>query len=167
MYQCLAVITVALLWMLYECDWLRLRMLVGPNITSCPWSAPNGIRLTRKDFLRVGLQPWGHDIDYSNGQPLPNIGFREVKGYKPVRDAYFSVGVFAPLCGWDWIESRLHPKGDCSITIIAWGVRSTATFTSNDPKRMKDYCTAALKPDKEQRKALTKQRRASKLALAC
>lgn len=164
MYGCIAAILAGLFWLGYESDWFRVRLPVGPVVTSCPWTAPDGIRLTRKDFLRDGFQPWGLDIDHSDGQPIPNTGFNAVEGYKPVRDAYFSVGVFMPLCGWEWIESRLHPKGDCTVTIVAWGVRSTATFKANNPKIMRDYFAAALKPDHEQRKALTSHKAAVKRA---
>jgi hypothetical protein len=40
MFQCIAVVTAALLWLLYEADWMRLRLLVGPVHTFCLWFPP-------------------------------------------------------------------------------------------------------------------------------
>ena len=40
MFTCVGIVSFAILWLLYEADWMRLRLLIGPNITSCPWSAP-------------------------------------------------------------------------------------------------------------------------------
>ncbi len=40
MFQCIAVVTAALLWLLYEADWMRLRLLVGPVHAFCLWLPP-------------------------------------------------------------------------------------------------------------------------------
>ena len=140
MFSCITVTSLALLWLFYESDWLRLRMLVGPVLTSCPWLAQSGLNLTRQDF-----------------------GY-EVESWKSIK-TYMGPGITTPLCGWDWIEGTLHPKGDCEVTITAWGVTSTATFNNvEDAKLMKDYFTAALKPNKIQRKELTAHKAAVKRA---
>jgi len=159
MIGCIGVISLALLWLLYEADWMRLRMLVGPVVTSCPWSAPrDGVELRREDF---GIYRWQKAPEVEDCLFTKSTKFA---CYQIDKRAYFSPGVVEPICGWEWIEGRVHPKGDNTIYIIAWGCRSTATFTDNDPKRMKDYCAAALKPTTEQRKGITKQRNAVKRA---
>jgi len=40
MYPCIATIIAGLVWLLYECDWLRLRMVVGPVHLFCLWEPP-------------------------------------------------------------------------------------------------------------------------------
>ena len=139
MFGCVATIAAALVWMLYECDWLRLRMVVGPVVTFC-WFDREGnptdaaglepITLTRKDF-----------------ENFP-----------------FSPGIDTPLCGWKWIEGRSHPRADYRITIVAWGITHRIALATDNPTAMKTLFTAALKPNREQRKALTQHKAAVKRA---
>jgi len=151
MYSCIATITAAFVWMLYECDWLRLRMPVGPVERYCVWPAPDDlfspearlprplepkppIRLTREDFSS-GMNPRLYE---------------------------FSPGVDEPLCGWEWIEGRLHPYPDYRITITAWGVTSHVVLCSDSPKLARELFAAALKPTREQRKELNALKRANR-----
>lgn len=56
-------------------------------------------------------------------------------GHEPISlnrsDFSLSPGILDPLCGWHWIESRLHPIPDNSFVIIAGGVRSRITLSGN------------------------------------
>jgi hypothetical protein len=60
-------------------------------------------------------------------------------------DFTLSPGIDSPVCGWRWIETRLHPPVDCTITISGFGVRSTANFRQGDPRIMREYMREATR----------------------
>jgi len=60
MFGCITVTSLALLWLFYESDWLRLRMLVGPVATFCEWSPP-------RDYILEAIQlVTQHEVDATN-----------------------------------------------------------------------------------------------------
>ena len=152
METCLFVIALALLWLFRESDWLRLRMVVGAVVTSCPWAPHPTHRLCYQWFDRDG-KPTN-----AAGQGSITLTRENFKGYP------FSPGIDTPLCGWEWIEGRPHPRADYRITIVAWGITHRIALANDNPTAMKTLFTAALKPNREQRKALTQHKAAVKRA---
>lgn len=129
MLPCLVVISLAFTWLLYESDWLRIRLLVGALVA--PTKTIRLYRHTKHD--QVGFSK--SDNTYLD---------RKV-------DTIFSACITEPICGWDWLLNRNHPLVEYRISIEAWGCKHSIHLCDNpniDQGRiMKDVCkTAFAKP---------------------
>jgi len=126
MIPSLIVITLALTWLLYESDWLRIRLLIG---AATP--ANKTIRLYR----HKGRGP---------------VGFsRNETAYLSRRtDVIFSPAITEPICGWEWLLNHNHPLVEYQIQITAWNCKNTIHLCDNpnvDYSRiMKDVCKLAF-----------------------
>lgn len=157
MVGCIATISAALGWLLYESDWLRLRLPMGPTITFCPFTPRNDVKhLCYQWFDRAG--------NFRDNGSQKRITL--TRDHFEFPKQFFSPGITEPLCGWDWIEGRTHPMADYRITITAWGITHKIAIASDDPRLLKEVFAIALKPDKTQRRALTVHKAAARKANA-
>ena len=127
MGTCLFVIALALLWLFRESDWLRLRMVVGAVVTSCPWAPRPTHRLCYQWFDR-------------EGNPTDAAGLELIiLTRKDFENFPFSPGIDTPLCGWKWIEGRYHPatkKG--AIRLRADEFKPQLYHLGNDPSERRE-----------------------------
>jgi len=125
-------ISLAFLWLLYESDWMRVRLPVGAN----------------KEPIKT-VRIWQY---HRNG----NCGITNHKDYNPYRITRndiavlpFHAGIEEPICGWDWILSHEHPIIENHIEILAHNCKHTITLCDNPEvdygRIMKDVCTIAFK----------------------
>ena len=147
-------ILASFIWLLYESDWMRIRLPVGAIITAEP-------------VKTIQLWQYKHNgkVGFSTFEPIGYVG--EVsRSQKDTTISLFSAGIDQPVCGWDWLLSHAHPIAEYKITILAWNVRHHITLDGNNGNAnlMKDICKFALKPNKEERKYINKQRKELKLA---
>ncbi len=66
-----------------------------------------------------------------------------------------------PLCGLDWLENTMHVIPEYKFEFNAYGLHSTITLNAieNNDKLIKDIAEATLRPNKQERLALTAQRK--------
>lgn len=159
----------ALTWLGYESNWMRVRLPVGVSH-----------KASTIDNWFTQFSVFLHGYDANNPHPLikftPNTN--PVKLYchrNSIGSCYISrsdssiygtcpnngnlllsPGIVEPICGWDWLLKREHPQVDYQITIQAWGCKSTIRLNPNADKGniVKNVCTIALKPSKEQRQLI-------------
>lgn len=120
----LIVIALAFTWLLYESDWMRVRLLVG----AIPELEPvERIRLYRHNnyFTRS-------DGTYS--------------AFDKYADTVLSAGIEEPVCGWDWLIGRDHPLVEYGFELIAWGCKHTLTVNPDAHKGqiVKECCKVAF-----------------------
>ena len=166
MIGCLIIISLAFAWLLYESDFLRVRLPMGPcckpptvqdmfqpflykdeewpnSLIECRPFQPSlkSIKVYRvKDMFRASITRRQHD---------PCVG--ELLG-----DTIFSPGIFEPLCGWDWVLNREHPQVTYEMTLIAWGCKHTIIYNpdSYHGTITNKLCQIALKPNAAQRQEI-------------
>ena len=151
-------ILISFIWLFYESDWMRIRLLVGKIVVEQPEPIKT-IHLWKFSYgSQVGFTS---NVGYSiHGNPTYLICGR-------TNDAtLLSPGLTEPICSWDWLLSHEHPIAEYKITILAWNVRHHITLDGNNGNAnlMKDICKFALKPNKEERKYINRQRKELKLA---
>ena len=128
----LVVIALAFTWLLYESDWMRVRLPIGKSIKT--------IKLWQ---YRENGQ---YGITHIDPSPTLN-GYR----WPPGKTQYqlFSVGITEPICGWDWILNHEHPIITNRIEITAHNCKHTVTLCDNPDvdygRIMKEACSIAFK----------------------
>lgn len=140
-------------WLFYESDWMRVRLLTG-------YSRHKPTFESTFDVIH-----WSRDY-----QAAPII-FDETPKFVTLgeSDIILSPGITEPIPGWSWIESRQHPIPIYKMEITAWGCHHTIILcnTSNGKSNLvKDVCRVAFKTNKEERKQITQQNKALRLARA-
>ena len=70
----------------------------------------------------------------------------------------------SPLCGLEWLENTMHVIPEYKFEIFAYGLHSTITLKNPDTQILKELAAALLKPNKQERAALTEQRKQSRKA---
>ena len=132
----LVVIALAFTWLLYESDWMRIRLPVGAR-----GDKPVFVKVTRDMLINPCLSQRGN-----NG--------------------YLSPGVVDILPGWEWLESREHPVPEYRFEIIAWGCKHKIHLMPSaflkQPNIVRTISRIALKPTKEQRQEIRRQNKARK-----
>lgn len=130
MYATIVIVTIAYIWLLYETDWLQVRLLVGIEVPAN-----------------------GHKYDtWSNLKPY-NPNFRQYPMWLTHPDNMI------PLCGLDWLEHTMHIIPEYRIEVKAYGVTNKVTLKEPDSKLLKKLATSMFKPASVQRKEITAQRR--------
>ena len=99
MIALLATILMALNWLLYETDWMRVRLVAGIEVPS------NGHKFKSWDQLK----PW-------------NPNFRQYPMWLTHPDN------MVPLCGLAWLENTMHIIPECRIELNHSGVRYNMTI---------------------------------------
>ena len=120
----LTVIVLAFLWLGYETNWMRLRLLYEEIIPEVEYEYK-----TWKE-----LKPWQVTKQYPFWVRYPDL--------------------MAPLCGWDYINNTMHIIPQYKIEIVAFGVRNKITLNNGgDAKLLKDIATTTLKATRAQKLA--------------
>jgi len=152
--------------MLYEADWMRIRLPVGASIKA------------------ITLENWTNTFMHHPGHYIINGEYELITSNKPVfvkvnrdmlinpclakpsNNGYLSPGVVDILPGWEWLESREHPVPEYRFEIIAWGCKHKIHLLPDailkQPNIVKSMCRIALKPTKEQRKGIREQNKLTK-----
>ena len=99
MIALLAIIMMALAWLGYETDWLRVRLPMGIEVPA------NGHKYKTWDELK----PW-------------NPNFKSYPMWLTHPDNMI------PLCGRDWLENTMHIIPECRIELNHSGVRYNMTI---------------------------------------
>jgi len=139
-------------WLFYESDWMRIRLPVGAVKKTA----------TFEDWCSMFMRyPADFKVHWDgNGEISIDDAPQFVELHKD--DFNLLSGIESPICGWEWIESRQHPIPQYKIEIIAWGVHHKIRLY--DANRMKQVCQVTLRPNKEERKQITQQNKALRLA---
>ena len=118
----LLTICLAFVWLLYESDWMRIRLLAGANTPPVPRIRlyRHGTWLTRQD--------------------------RTYPAFDKYADTALSAGIEEPICGWDWLIGRDHPLVEYSFTLTAWGCTHNLTINPDAHKGqiVKECCKVAF-----------------------
>jgi hypothetical protein len=132
---CILAVALALTWLLYETNWLTVRLPMGPmgralagktiKLFQCAVNSQVGIT-TREDGV--------------SGIPKKNDKTTLLLG----------PGIEEPVCGWEWLLNRAHPLIENRIEIVAHNCRHNIHLCDNpniDQGRvMKEVCAVAFKP---------------------
>lgn len=131
MIPSLIVIGLAFTWMLYEADWMRVRLPVG------------AIKPTKA----IKLYYYRHGEGFS--QVNPEIQHYHSLDKRNPKDFMFHAGITEPICGWDWLLNHEHPIVEYKIMLQAHGCKSTITLCDNPGvdygRIIKEVCSIALK----------------------
>jgi len=76
--------------------------------------------------------------------------------------ARFQSGAQVPLCGWGYAWQYRNVQPEIRVEVKAWGVRNCVTLKQADAKVLRELAAVMLKPNREQRKELTIQRKQAK-----
>ncbi len=121
MIALIATIIMALAWLGYETDWMRVRLPVGVT-------APVIELEVRKPWDYFKAKIWN-----------PNFKLYPMWLTHPT--------VMDPICGWDWLENTMHIIPECRIELNHSGVRYNMTI--KEPSIMRSVVTALrAKPGK-------------------
>ena len=133
MITSLIVISLAFTWLLYESDWMRVRLPVGAI----------------KESIKT-IKLW--QFSYHDKVGISQQSHAQAPYYNPQRDntiLMLNVGITEPVCGWDWILNHEHPIIENHIEIIAHNCKHTITLCDNPEvdygRIMKDVCSIAFK----------------------
>lgn len=118
--------------------------------------------LRETNYLRINLMPLIEQIDLDY-KPWEDI-LRDKPPYKYLPD-FLKMDGYEPLCGWDYLKNTMHVVPKYKFEVYAWGVRNKITLNEPDSKILKDLAVSMLRPNKDQRKELTAQRRLSKVGV--
>ena len=191
MISCVLIITLAFIWLLYESNWMRVRLPIG-NVPIIPITTP--IFDIEKWFNELGICP-GYKYGFTPDKPLAIKPFQEdltpvklyryklAQHYVLSRDddaneigchhsypggLHFSAGVTEPLCGWDWLLEREHPQVSYQIFIEAWGCKHAIVFNpdAHKGKIIQQVCSAALKLTQAERQEIKRQNKILKAKYA-
>lgn len=134
----LIVITLAFVWLLYESDWLRIRLIVGPLYKSPSLEnllVPFKCEGQTYNSFQPDIEPI--KLFQRTGNPAPDKSYQDYgisRGngcWNPMNDLIFSPGIKEPICGWDWLLKREHPPVNYEFTIIAHGCKHTIRLNSD------------------------------------
>jgi len=139
MIPCLIVITLAFTWLLYESNWLRIRLMYGAI------SQGKTIKLYRiRHNEQVGITNDESTITQ------PHYGSKK-------HLHLLNVGIAEPITGWDWILNHKHPIVEYRISIQAWGCKHSIHLCENaDSRIMKDVCKIAFAKPRNGKKPVHK-----------
>ncbi len=142
MIATIVIVSLAYLWLLIESDWLTIRLSgawyeVG---ASCPWHLPD--EYVTEDMRMELIHSWPMD---------------------KVLKERFLMGNESPLCGWGYAWQYRNVQLDIHMEVKAWGVTNTVTLKQADSKLLRELAASMLKPNHEQRKELTIQRKAARV----
>jgi len=133
MIPSLVVIGLAFTWMLYEADWMRVRLPVGAIKESA-----KTIRIWQ--YHKNGI----YGITNRSETYSPYHITRNDMAISP-----FHAGITEPICGWDWLLNHEHPIVEYKIALQAHGCKSTITLCDNPEvdygRIIKEVCSIALK----------------------
>lgn len=167
----------AFAWLFYESDWLRIRLPVGKITCKVPNPNELFVPFTYKDS-------WGtHTINPFQPDTKPvkiyrvsydhKIGITRDESFATHQNpSYldktttlaFSAGIDAPICGWEWLLNREHPPVNYEMTVTAFNCKHTIMLNPNahNGKVIQQVSQAILKPNREERKYINKQRKESR-----
>ena len=139
MIPCVISIGLAFLWMLYESDWLRIRLPVG---ASKPVKTIRIWQCNYTDHIK-GTSYTGFTNNERNQNPY------WVFKNKDTSINLFNVGITEPVCGWEWLLNHEHPIIENRIEIIAHNCKHSIHLCDNPEvdygKILKEACTIAFK----------------------
>jgi len=135
MIACLIVVSLAFVWMLYEADWMRIRLPVGVI------SKPVMVRVNRNMLINPCLSKPSNNGYLSPGvvDILPGWEWLESREH-PVPDYRFEI------IAWG-CKHKIHLLPDAIL---------------KQPNIVKSICRIALKPTKEQRQEIRSQNKLTK-----
>jgi len=180
MIETLIVFAIAFVWLLYESDWMCIRLPVGklPVDKSQTFDLEKWFNETLSPFCDYDInkpietRPFVQDLTpirlYKvEGQKVEYLNTTGGFGYGITRnplasnnhrdndhqDLIFNPGIVDPICGWDWLLNREHPVCEFKIMIEAWGCRHTVRLNpdAHKGKIIQQVSQAALKPTQSQR----------------
>lgn len=132
---CILVIALALTWLLYEADWLTVRLPIGPMGRAL-------VGKTVKLFHCAVNNQVGVTTREDGVPDMPKKNDRTILLLRP--------GIEEPVCGWDWLLNHAHPLVEQRFQIVAHNCKHDIHFRDNPDvdygRVMKDVCTVAFKP---------------------
>ena len=139
----LVVVALAFVWLLYESDWMRIRLPVG----ALPINEP--IKTIKLNYMVDTM--YGKHEGSSRTYKQTLIYQESSSYYDKARRMYLAVGIEEPVCGWDWILNHEHPIVKNTISITAWNCKHTINLCDNPEvdygRIIKDVCSIAFKPN--------------------
>jgi len=154
MVPCLIFIILAFIWLLYESNWMRIRLPVGASKemhkTIRLWKFSYTEHIKGTPYLGISNQPIAQ-----NPYSIPKRGNSI---------SLFSAGITEPICGWDWLLTHEHPIIENRIEIIAHNCKHNIHLCDNPNidygRIMKEICQIAFKnnPGRKSRHKVNKRK---------
>ncbi len=120
MIATIIIVSLAMTWLGYESDWMRVRLLVGEPVK------PKYARYKAYNMLRKGKPRWNDSPIYEGNNYL--------EGYSPNGEPEYIVvlnpGITDVLCGWEWLDKHCASMVDYQpkIYLDLDGVRYNMTI---------------------------------------
>lgn len=165
MIPSLIVISLAFTWLLYESNWMRVRLPVGAM------AQVEQIKTVRLNYIMDEMysKHYGFSNEFGScGKYEQCLIFQDSSSYyDKAQRMYLAVGLTEPVCGWDWILNHEHPIIENHIEILAHNCKHTITLCDNPEvdygRIMKDVCQVAFKPNIRRRNGHKPNKRRARL----